>query len=180
MSGFRTFETSRVSFGDNRPKAPVVDIALVRGPHLNAATKLGRPIQAPAAKPWPEPKISEKGFIPPKPVRPEDIEQSPTRTARHLMEICSSATGVAVFDIKSERRDPSTVKARQIFCWLAIRFSDLSLTRTGNLVGGRDHSTVRHNECRVQSVIKRLNIEPSDCPIAMAQRLWAAKWPGRH
>ena len=57
MTCFRTFETCRVSFGDNRPKAPLVDIALVRGTHLKAAAQPKSPIKAPAPMPRSEPKV---------------------------------------------------------------------------------------------------------------------------
>ncbi|KTS02508.1 hypothetical protein SB2_25490 [Methylobacterium radiotolerans] len=168
MTGFRTFETGRVSFGNGRPQAPVVDISLVRPASKSAAAKSGS-----------YPKIKQQGFIPPKPAVPQDFEQYPTRTARNMLEICSAVTGVSIPDIKSERRDGKILKARQIFCWLALRYTNLASGRIGELVGGRDHSTILHSKGRVEALLESLDIEVGDCPIAMTERLWSAEWPWR-
>ncbi len=93
MSGFRTFETSRVSFGDNRPKAPLVDAALVRPP-----------IKRAPAKQWSEPKICQKGFIPPKPVTPEDFQQPCAFPLRRLMDLVCYITQFPAVHIRGQRR----------------------------------------------------------------------------
>ncbi|MGX9980674.1 helix-turn-helix domain-containing protein [Methylobacterium fujisawaense] len=166
MSGFRTFETSRVSFGDNRPKAPLVDAALV-----------SPPIKRAPAKQWSEPKICQKGFIPPKPVTPEDFQQPCAFPLRRLMDLVCYITQFPAVHIRGQRRLGNLVRARQILFWLAKNNTEASFVQIGRLVGGRDHTTVMHGVRRVQAVIDRLNIEVSDCPVTMAERLWRAEWP---
>jgi hypothetical protein len=176
MTGFRTFETGRVSFGDNRPKAPLVDIALVRGAHLKAAAQPKSPIKAPAPKPRAEPKIGEKGFIPPKPVRPEDFEDQKAFPMKRLTAIVSAVTGVSVLEICSHRRLAQQVKARQILFWVSKNYTLLSLPQISYRVGKRDHSTALFGIRKVQKIFDRLNVAKPTCPIAAAELLWAADW----
>lgn len=176
MTGFRTFETGRVSFGDNRPKAPLVDIALVRGPHLRAATKPKSPVKAPGAKPGSEPKVSEKGFVPPKPVRPEDFEDQKAFPMKRLTAIVAAVTGVSALEIQSQRRRAHQVKARQILYWLGKNYTLLSLPQISHRVGRRDHSTALWGIRKVQTIFEGLDVAKPDCPIAAAELLWAADW----
>jgi hypothetical protein len=166
MAGYNAFQTGRVSFGNNRPKAPLVDIALVR-PAAKAATP----------EPRPEPKVEQVGFIPPEAVRPEDFDDQKAFPMRRILSICAEATGVTKLEIQSHRRRPAQVKARQIVFWIARHHTLLSLPQISQHVGRRDHTTAMWGVRRVQAVIDRQNIEVIDCPLEMARRLWAAEWP---
>ena len=176
MSGFRPFETARVSFGDNRPKAPLVDMALVRGPHLKPVPKPHGSIKAPAAKPRTEAEIGEKGFLPPKPVRPEDFEDQKPFPMKRLTAIVVAVTGVSALEIASHRRKVHQVKARQILCWIAKNYTLLSLPQIGHRIGRRDHSTIWFAVHKVQAIFEGLDVPKPDCPIAAAEILWAADW----
>jgi hypothetical protein len=176
MSGFRAFQTSRVSFGNNRPKTPVVDIALVRGPHLKAVTTPESPVKAPAAEPGPQTEVGEQSFIPPKPVRPEDFEDQKSFPMKRLTAIVAAVTGVSGLEIASHRRRPHQVKARHILCWIAKNYTGLSLPQIGHRVGRRDHTSVWFAVHKVQAIFEGLDVAKPDCPIAAAELLWAADW----
>jgi hypothetical protein len=134
-------------------------------------------VEAPAPEEWPKAKIDRKGFIPPKPARPQDFKDTRLERMRWLTVLVSEKTGVSVLEIASHRRKPAQVKARQIVFWLAKNFTTLSLPRIAHRVGRRDHTTALYGVRKVQAVIERLNIEMADCPVVMAERLWAADWP---
>lgn len=51
---------------------------------------------------------------------------------------------VSAFDIKSERRQPPIVRARQAVCWVAKTITMASYPKIGMALGGRDHSTAHH------------------------------------
>lgn len=51
---------------------------------------------------------------------------------------------ISVGDIKSERRQPPIVRARQSVCWAAKTITLASYPKIGMALGGRDHSTAHH------------------------------------
>lgn len=165
MSGFRTFEQARVVLSNGRPKAPLVDISLVR------------PANKPTtAKAWTQPEVKQQGFIPPKAATPKQFENMPTNRMRWLLDVVATGTGVSVEEIISHRRRAPQVKARQIAFWIARHFTKLSTPQIGHRVGRRDHTTAIHGIRKAQSVIDRLNVQVVDCPVTMTDRLWAADW----
>jgi hypothetical protein len=166
MASHHAFELPPALRSNGRPKTPLVNIALVRPT-----------VKAPARKPWSQPQVDDKGFIPPKALRPQDFEEPSAFPMRRLLALVSGVSWIRQADILSARRQANTVKARQIVFWLAKKFTGLSFPQISRRIGDRDHTTVLYGVRRVQSVIDRLNIEVTECPVEMAERLWAAEWP---
>ena len=61
-----------------------------------------------------------------------------------VVTACSDLFAVSELDIRSQRRDASSVLARQWAMWAARRFTKHSLPTIGRCIGDRDHTTVIH------------------------------------
>ena len=64
-------------------------------------------------------------------------------------------------EFTSPRRNPRIVEARQVFYWIAKRFTNFSFPQIGRFAGRRDHSTVMHGFRKVDAAFDRYrtNIE---------------------
>ena len=64
-------------------------------------------------------------------------------------------------EFTSPRRNPRIVEARQVFYWIAKRFTNFSFPQIGRFAGRRDHSTVMHGFRKVDERLDRYrtNIE---------------------
>lgn len=60
--------------------------------------------------------------------------------------------------IKGAKRDASLVKARQIAMYLLKKDLDLPFVEIGNLLGGRDHTTVMYGVRKIESLLKKTKI----------------------
>lgn len=90
-----------------------------------------------AARTVPEPRIQP----------PEEVtDEAPPEvlTLARLLRIVSRATGVAMADLISNRRDPRFVRARVIYYTLAREFTTKSLPGIAKACGDRDHTTILH------------------------------------
>lgn len=56
--------------------------------------------------------------------------------------------------IKSQKREASLVKARQVAMYLFRNKLGLSYVEIGNLLGGRDHTTIMHGVEKIESLMK--------------------------
>ena len=56
--------------------------------------------------------------------------------------------------IKSQKRDASLVRARQIAMYVLKKDLDLTYVEIGNMLGGRDHTTVMHGVEKVEKMIE--------------------------
>lgn len=130
-----------------------------------------------ARKSWSKPQVEQQGFIPPKPVRPEDFQHPCALPMHRLLDVVCDVTEFPAVHIRGQRRLSSLVKARHILFWLCKHFTAASHGQVGRMVGGRDHSTSMNGVRRVEAVMKSLKIEVETCPIVMTKRLWAAEWP---
>lgn len=65
-------------------------------------------------------------------------------TPELIIETVSEHFGISVFDLKSASRDAKTTNARHIAMYLCRAMTDTPLKTVGSLLGGRDHSTVKH------------------------------------
>ena len=104
------------------------------------------------------------------------IGNNPLRnSARHR-----AGYGTPRFCLAGTVRKADLVKARQIYCWVARRFTQSSLPLIARSIK-RDHSTVLYAIERVDQVICDLNLI-SDAPRTAEQwieALWAADWSGQ-
>nr|WP_317283935.1 chromosomal replication initiator protein DnaA [uncultured Sellimonas sp.] len=65
-------------------------------------------------------------------------------TPELIIDTVSEHFGVSVNDLKSASRDAKTTNARHIAMFLCRTMTDTPLKTIGTLLGGRDHSTVKH------------------------------------
>ena len=57
-------------------------------------------------------------------------------------------------DIRSKKRSQDIATARQVVMYLSRKLTVMSLQSIGNIVGGRDHTTVINGINRVESKMK--------------------------
>ncbi len=69
-------------------------------------------------------------------------------TSEVIQKVVADAFGIRPTDLKSKRRTKNIVLPRQIAMYLCRMLAGLSLPETGNVFGGKDHSTVIH-ACKV-------------------------------
>lgn len=70
--------------------------------------------------------------------------------------------GVKSTQLKGPKRDASLVKARQICMYLLQKELHLTLVEIGNLLGGRDHTTVMHGVEKIQTLVDKKAIITQD------------------
>ena len=71
-------------------------------------------------------------------------------TPQLIMEVVSEHFGITVDQLMSKSRSSDIAKPRQIIMYLVKNMTDQSLESIGNLLGGKDHSTVHHGIERVK------------------------------
>lgn len=129
-----------------RPVAPAVRIAPVVAP------------VAPVVEVEPEP-------MAPLPSAPIGALRGSARRRWRIaatIRACAEAGGVRPEDIAGERRMRGIVAPRQIAFWILSNVVGLSLSEAGYAVGDRDHTTALHGCVRVEAVLSRAGIVPTD------------------
>ncbi len=66
-----------------------------------------------------------------------------------VVETVASYFGVDIETLKGRKRDKKTAKARQVAMYLLREESQLGLATIGQVLGGKDHTTVRHGCDRI-------------------------------
>jgi chromosomal replication initiator protein len=61
-------------------------------------------------------------------------------------------------DICSKKRDKNSVMARQALMYILHRYCEVSMATIGNIIGGRDHTTIVHGCQKIENLLKE-NIE---------------------
>lgn len=64
-------------------------------------------------------------------------------SAEDVMKIVSEESGVTIPEILSKCRKTEKVTARHIFCYMMVRKFKYTLTSVGEMLQGRDHTTIR-------------------------------------
>ncbi|MCH8102939.1 MAG: chromosomal replication initiator protein DnaA [Chloroflexi bacterium] len=72
-----------------------------------------------------------------------------------VMDVVAEHFGVDVEVLCGRRRDKHTALARRVAMYLLREESGLSSTRIGNLLGGKDHSTVLYAQKRLESQVEQ-------------------------
>ena len=75
-----------------------------------------------------------------------------------VIDTVSSYFGVDIETLKGRKRDKKTAKARQVTMYLLREESQLGLATIGEVLGGKDHTTVRHGCDRITN---QLSVDPS-------------------
>lgn len=94
-----------------------------------------------------------------------------------IMQVVAGFYRLTICDLKSDRRDVLTVRARQIVAYLSREMTPLSLTFIGRKLGGKDHTTILHSARRMAMLIRdneRIADEVSILKMKISERL--SKW----
>lgn len=68
-------------------------------------------------------------------------------TPDYIIDCICKDRGLLLYELKTRMRKRDVVFARQLICWYLRKLTPLSLKSVGDLLGGRDHTTVIHS-CR--------------------------------
>ncbi len=79
---------------------------------------------------------------------------APLLTPMQIRDRTAAAWGVTPEALASRRRTKDITMPRQVAMYLIRELLDLSLSRTGELFGGRDHSTVIHSVNKVEGKLE--------------------------
>ena len=66
--------------------------------------------------------------------------------------------GVKVTQIKGIKRDASLVRARQVAMFLLKKEVHLTFSEIGNILGGRDHTTIMHGVDKIEGLLEKKGI----------------------
>ena len=82
-------------------------------------------------------------------------DESRKVTPELVLDVVSDHFNVSVSELKGSRRNARTAGARQIVMYLCRQMTDASLQRIGDLLGGRDHSTVNHGVDKIAQDVEK-------------------------
>ncbi len=77
------------------------------------------------------------------------------REPRQVLDLVAAHFGVPVAILKGRGRTKEVAHARQVAMYLLRTENDLSLPAIGDLLGGRDHSTIRHGVDKIAQELER-------------------------
>ena len=80
-----------------------------------------------------------------------DQSVSTTVTPRHLVSVCAKHFGVKTGDLCGKRRQKKIVLARHITAYLLLNETKLPLKRVGQILGGRDHTSIMHARDKIHT-----------------------------
>ena len=80
-------------------------------------------------------------------------QKTVTTPKKILKTVCTYYT-VKPTDIKGKRRIKEIVRPRQVAMYLLKNMTELPLTQIGELLGGRDHTTVMHGVAKIEKLLK--------------------------
>ena len=70
------------------------------------------------------------------------------------MDIVSEHFGVSIPDLKGNKRNAEIVFPRQIAMYLIRNMTETSLKAVGVILGGKDHSTIKHGIEKIENELK--------------------------
>lgn len=76
-------------------------------------------------------------------------------TPERIVSVVCEHLGISENDIKSKKRSQDIATARQVIMYLLRKYTLLSLKSVGDIVGGRDHTTVMNGCKRVEENINK-------------------------
>jgi chromosomal replication initiator protein len=86
------------------------------------------------------------------------LPQKRNVSPRKLLEFIASERGVTVDELLGQNRSSKIAEPRQLAMYLLREFNEISLPQIGEILGGRDHTTVMHgiNKIRENEKLKKL------------------------
>jgi chromosomal replication initiator protein DnaA len=84
-------------------------------------------------------------------------EETPQRriTVDEILTAVSQYYHVSMDDLKGKKRDKRIVYPRHIAMFLMRQYAEVSLVEVGDILGGRDHSTVMHGCDNIEAELRR-------------------------
>lgn len=76
-----------------------------------------------------------------------------TSKMEQIFDIVVRATGVSGQALKGTSRARRNVVPRQVFCWLAAKYSNISLVDIARFLGGKHHTTIIYHIRKVNDLI---------------------------
>jgi chromosomal replication initiator protein len=119
--------------------------------------------------PFPVKKVEEPVVVPERPPTLDElIERAKEKfqplkksVVNVIMEDVAKRHNVDVKDMKGKSRKACFVPARSEFAWICVRQRKMSLTKVGQMLGGRDHTTILH---AVRQYEKKLAAKEASAP----------------
>ena len=86
------------------------------------------------------------------------LPQKRNVSPRKLLEFIAAERGVTVDELLGQNRSSKIAEPRQLAMYLLREFNEISLPQIGEILGGRDHTTVMHgiNKVRENEKLKKL------------------------
>lgn len=78
---------------------------------------------------------------------------------QRIFELVSRATNISEERMKGKCRESKYVKARQVFCWLAAKYTKSTFVDIGKFLGGKHHTTIMYH---VKEVNDKISIFDED------------------
>lgn len=75
-------------------------------------------------------------------------------TPQLIMDIVSEHFNVSIADLKSDKRPADIAVPRQIVMYLCRKMTDVPLKSIGELLGGKNHSTIKHGVAKIEKDIE--------------------------
>ena len=76
-------------------------------------------------------------------------------TPELIIDVVSEHFNIPIVDLKSSKRNSEIALSRQIIMYLCREMTDTPLKTIGILLGGRDHSTIKHGVDKVKGDVER-------------------------
>lgn len=119
--------------------------------------------------PFPVKKVEEPIEPPPQPTTLDELierakekfEPLKKSVVTVIMEEVAKRHNVEVKDMKGKSRKAYLTAPRAEFAWICVRQRKMSLTKVGQMLGGRDHTTILH---AVRQYEKKLAAEEASAP----------------
>jgi len=83
------------------------------------------------------------------------LEAAKENEPERVIEIVAEFFGLTKDDLLNERRTREIVRARQVAMYFLRHYLNLPLKQIGNIMGGRDHSTVIHGIEKVENILEK-------------------------
>lgn len=96
-------------------------------------------------------------------------------TRRYLIEVVCDVTGVSREDLLGPSRVYDIATARQLYYWLARRFTNCSLMTVAQGIDRCDHSTVFKALKHMEAVAATVTPDRVTDPVSWAEALWDAR-----
>ena len=120
-----------------------------RAAHNRLTFKKNKPQFPALIFPKPEPELSPQSTETSIPVKVNpDLPSG--HSLREIVDLVCEIEGLSILELRSQRRSRRLIDARQIYYWLARKYTLQSYPAIARFMGGRDHTTAMHGQRMLQ------------------------------